>query len=122
MRLLYVEDDEDNRDVMTAYLDASGFDVSVAGTAAEAAALLAGARFDVVLLDMSLPDRDGGWVAKTAREAAPGVPVVMLTGWGLAVDPRVRRHVDLVVTKPVVPAGLIERLRILVRRRRGEGA
>ena len=114
-RLLYVEDDEDHRELLSAFLGASGFAVTTARNAAEAVGALNRADFDVLLADVSLPDRDGWHVAAEARARRPGVRVVMLSGYdrdylaagsspGLA---------DEIVTKPVAPLDLLSRLRSL---------
>ncbi|MBK9116727.1 MAG: response regulator transcription factor [Betaproteobacteria bacterium] len=59
-------------------------DMQVAGEAAtgsEAVALVRGGEFDVVLLDISMPDRNGIDTLKTLRQIAPAMPVLMLSGY-----------------------------------------
>src|SRR5262245_53095747 len=113
MRLLYVEDDEDHRELFAAFLGASGFLVTTAKTGAEATAALEVTDYDVLLADVTLPDLDGWQVAAAARARRPGVRVVMLTGYdrdNLALA-TAGSLADEVVTKPVTPLDLLTRLR-----------
>jgi CheY-like chemotaxis protein len=85
VRILLVEDDELNQALVKAVLARasdpalSGAQLTVAGTVAQARAALSGGQFDVVLLDMRLPDSAGIFLATELRlssEAAPAVIAV----------------------------------------------
>ncbi len=104
MRVLYVEDDEDNREITAAQLAQLGHEVVVTARAADAeAALDDGEAFDVVVVDLHLPDGDGWGVARVVKERVPGTPVVLLTGWGgvIAADVAHARGVEGVILKPI---------------------
>ncbi|HEX9108559.1 MAG TPA: response regulator [Longimicrobiales bacterium] len=81
-KILLVEDDESLRQAFRLLLEEFGFQVSEAGTAAEALDAVAADLPSLVLLDLGLPDRPGLEVARELK-AAPGtraMPVVALTG------------------------------------------
>ena len=82
-RVLLVEDSPMISGALRMLLEAGGFDVTIAATAAEAAAWKGPERPDVMLLDVGLPDGDGLSVIRTlaARGVKPGVTYAM-TGHG----------------------------------------
>ncbi|HUG53194.1 MAG TPA: sigma-54 dependent transcriptional regulator, partial [Vicinamibacteria bacterium] len=80
--VLVVEDEAYVRESLCEMLRDRGYEVAAAGTVEEAAARLARAPVDVVLTDFRLPGGDGLELVRRAREAAPDVPVVVLTGQG----------------------------------------
>jgi DNA-binding response OmpR family regulator len=78
-RILIVEDHADAGDAIRMLLAASGHDVRVAGTVAAAIAACNDTPFDLMLLDLTLPDGDG---LEVLAGVAGGSPVtVALTGW-----------------------------------------
>lgn len=78
---LVVEDDPDIRTIITINLEMEGFTLRAVSTVAEAERELAAGTFDLILLDVMLPDRDGlSFLAQLRAEAATAdVPVVLLT-------------------------------------------
>jgi len=83
IRVLLIEDNEADALLLKHTLsDAGGdcFDLTHAELMAEARELLASRPFDVVLLDLSLPDSQGLRTVERANAAAPGLPIVVLTG------------------------------------------
>ncbi len=80
--LLLVDDDDAFRQVLARELARAGFDVSAAGSGAEALRRVAEREPEVVLLDLRLPDMDGLEVLKAIREKSPAVDVILLTGHG----------------------------------------
>ena len=79
IRVLIVEDDEDNRFVLEESLRSQGAGVEAVAAAAEAADILD--RFDIVLADYDLPDHDGIWLLEQAMRLSPPVPVILLSGY-----------------------------------------
>ncbi|MEA3245807.1 MAG: response regulator [Gemmatimonadota bacterium] len=88
-RILLVEDNEMNRDMLSRRLLRRGFVVEIAvdGAAGVARALEGG--WDLILMDMSLPEIDG-WEAtrqiRAARDAAAQVPIIALTAHAMSGD------------------------------------
>jgi len=79
MRLLVVEDEPDLTEAVGAYLSAAGHAVDRALTAAEAGAALAAMTYDLVLLDLQLPDGDGLAVLRDLRARGARTPVLIVT-------------------------------------------
>src|ERR1700733_1454249 len=83
LKVLLVEDNPVSAQLakaMLGHIDASAFDVQTAGSLMDALDLLGNGGFDVILLDLSLPDSDGIGTLTTIRVHAPHVPVLVLTG------------------------------------------
>src|SRR3984885_10665686 len=83
MKVLMVEDNAVSAQLaksMLMHADASNFEVQTAGSLMDALDLLGAGGFDVILLDLSLPDSDGIGTLTAIRVHAPQVPVLVLTG------------------------------------------
>src|SRR5690554_4147486 len=80
-RIAVVEDDAEFRDqVLLPILSRAGFAVTAMGSALELYRELLSSHYDLVLLDIGLPDEDGLSIAGHLRERSPLVGIVMLTG------------------------------------------
>jgi two-component system OmpR family response regulator len=79
-RLLVVDDEDTIRELLCGSLRFAGYEVTSAGSGAEALRASLSARPDLVLLDVMMPDGDGFEVARRIRSAGgPEVPVIFLT-------------------------------------------
>ncbi len=81
VQILFVEDHEDTARVLGRILRNAGFDLSHAGTVAEARALAGTRRFDLLISDLGLPDGSGLDLMKALREAQ-GMKGIALSGFG----------------------------------------
>ncbi len=118
LRALVVEDEPDLRLAVRLHLEAEGFEVAEAGDGQAALITLHDERFDVVLLDLRLPKRDGLDVLRTLRAAGDTTPVVCVTARAEEAD-RIRGldlGADDYVTKPFSAAELMARVRAVLRR------
>ena len=79
MRLLAVEDEPDLAEVVADYLGGAGHAVDLALTADEAEAALASTAYDLILLDLQLPDGDGLRLLRQLRQAGNRTPVMIVT-------------------------------------------
>ncbi|MDQ7909156.1 response regulator transcription factor [Phytohabitans sp. ZYX-F-186] len=129
MRLLVVEDEEDLAEAVRLGLVRAGYAVDVAGDAAQAYDRLAVNAYDLMLLDINLPDADGFGVCHAIRrgevpvEGGSDLRVLMLTARG-ALHDRVRgldEGADDYLVKPFALAELLARVRALLRRDTGGG-
>ncbi len=87
-RILVVEDNKQNRDMLTRRLERRGYDVVVAEDGEAAIGMAQADPPDLILMDMSLPVLDG-WEATRRLKAAPdtaGIPVIALTAHAMAGD------------------------------------
>jgi GAF domain-containing protein/anti-sigma regulatory factor (Ser/Thr protein kinase) len=104
LRILVIDDDEDVRAAVTELLEELGHTVVQAAGGQEALEWLA-AHGDVqlVITDLGMPGLNGWAVARAIKDRAPRLPVVLLTGWGVAVGAMAteRAAVDAVIAKPV---------------------
>jgi len=83
--ILFVEDHEDTARVLGRILRNAGFDVSHAGTVADARALAASKRFDLLISDLGLPDGSGLELMRALRDAQ-GMKGIALSGFGTDED------------------------------------
>ncbi|HTS02375.1 MAG TPA: sigma-54 dependent transcriptional regulator, partial [Thermoanaerobaculia bacterium] len=81
LRILVVDDEEVIRDVLESLLEREGWTVSTAEDAAEALELFESEPYDVVLLDLMLPDRPGLEVLRDMRRHDPDAVIVIVTAY-----------------------------------------
>jgi DNA-binding response OmpR family regulator len=118
MRLLLVEDDAQIADSLARGLRRGGDTVDVHGNGRDADAALRGAGYDLMILDLGLPDRDGTAVLSELRGRDDHTPVLVLTARDELSD-RVRAldlGADDYLTKPFEFAELQARIRAIARR------
>lgn len=121
MRLLLVEDNPPLADVISRALQQAGYVIDWGKNCREADCWLLGQQYDVVLLDLGLPDADGSEVLRRLRTAGNRTPVLVLSARE-AVDERVRLldlGADDYVVKPIALNELEARVRSLMRRSHG---
>ncbi len=121
MRILVVEDNKTLAGGLAAVLRAAGYAVDVVHDGVSAEAVLAAESFDLVVLDLSLPQMDGLDVLRGMRARKNASAVLILTARG-ALDERVRGldlGADDYMTKPFEVSELEARVRVLLRRQAG---
>lgn len=121
MRLLLVEDEEQLRELVQRSLSRSGFAVDAVGEIADAQAALASSRYDVIILDLGLPDGDGLTLLRELRGRRDATPVLVLTARD-GVDDRVEglnSGADDYLLKPFAMPELLARIKALLRRPSG---
>jgi CheY-like chemotaxis protein len=87
-KILVVEDNEMNRDMLSRRLKRKGYEVLIAADGAQGVALARSGAPDLILMDMSLPVLDG-WEATRQLKAAPetqSIPIIALTAHAMAGD------------------------------------
>ena len=118
--ILIVEDDAKVRLLLRRCFEGEGFRVSEAGSGAEAIERLAAGTFDLVTLDLQLPDGDGFAVGREIRVRS-AVPIIMVTGKGDTIDRVVGLELgaDDYITKPFQLREVVARVRAVLRRTAG---
>ncbi|MGG4459053.1 response regulator [Brevibacillus sp. HB1.4B] len=121
--ILLVEDDENIRELVRLYLQASGFQVREAEDMRQAQAMVLSEQLDMVLLDILLPDGSGLELCQTWRQSGIHVPVLFLSCKNDTEDMIAGLDLggDDYVTKPFDPNLLISRVKAHLRRRSIQG-
>ena len=117
-RVLLVEDNELNRDMLSRRLRRRGYDLAIAVDGAEAIAIASAQTFDLILMDMSLPVIDG-WEATRRLKAQPhtkDVPIIALTAHAMRGDREqaLEAGCDDYDTKPIDLKRLIGKMKLFL--------
>ena len=117
-KLLYVEDNEMNRDMLSRRLQRRGFEVLIAADGEQGVSLAAAERPDLILMDMNLPILDG-WEATRRLKAAPDtqrIPIIGLTAHAMVADRDkcLEAGCDDYDTKPVELTRLLDKIERLL--------
>lgn len=120
MKILYVEDNDDNIYMLERRLKRAGFIVMIARDGAEGVAMAGAEQPDLILMDMGLPVLDG-WEATRQIKAAPQtkhIPVIALTANAMTGDEAkaIAAGCDDFDTKPVELPRLLEKMQALLPR------
>ena len=107
VNILLAEDAPDNLFLLTLVLEDEGAKVCGVEDGVLALEKLRGSKFDLAILDLSLPGMDGDKVAIQANEDGNAVKKVALTGH-ISLDKESEDAFDLVLQKPILPEVLVE--------------
>jgi two-component system, cell cycle response regulator DivK len=121
-KILLVEDNEMNRDMLSRRLTRSGYEVVIAVQGEEGVALARSAAPDMILMDMSLPVLDG-WEATRRLKGDPetrDIPVIALTAHAMSGDREKAQEAgcDDFDTKPVEYTRLLSKIQSLLEKRK----
>jgi len=124
MRLLAVEDERELSELVKANLGRHGFAVDLASTLADARACLMTTTYDVILLDLQLPDGDGLDLLRAVRDTGQTIPVIALTARDTIADrvAGLNQGADDYLVKPFALDELVARIHAVVRRMTGAKA
>ena len=119
--ILCVDDNEQILSVRTFLLETRGYRVVAAHSAQEALTVLdqyLPGTLDLILCDLLMPQMDGNELVRRAKQLHPGLPAMIVSGTVNAFDRAL--HADVFLPKGASsPAEMIERIRVLVARKRG---
>ncbi len=116
--VLSVEDNEDNRDMLSRRLIRRGYEIDIAVDGEEGIEKAAQKVYDLILLDMSLPRMDGYGVAQAIRATASKVPIIALTAHAMQGDREktLQAGCDEYETKPAELTRLLKKMDALLGR------
>ena len=110
--ILIVDDEAAITTALQTLLTQAGYDVAIAHAGSDAVTLSASTSYDLIILDIMLPDIDGYEVCRRIRQAPDYVPIVMLTARDEPLDKLLglETGADLYLTKPFEPRELLAHL------------
>jgi DNA-binding response OmpR family regulator len=116
-RILVVEDDPVLLKILEAAIDYGGFSSQSVGSGDAALSAFKASKFDAVLMDLGLPDYDGGELLKSFRQLS-NLPIIVVSGRGSERDKieALDLGADDFVPKPFLPGELLARIRAALRR------
>lgn len=117
-KILYVEDDEMNRDMLSRRLERKGYEVILATDGKEGVAKARSEAPDLILMDLSLPELDG-WEASRQIKASPEthpIPIIALTAHAMVGDQQkaIEAGCDDYDTKPIELQRLLAKIELLL--------
>ena len=117
-RILVIEDDRDVQKALTRLFEAEGFAIDVAGNGAAGLEMFRAAAPSVLVLDLSLPGTPGQDVCREISQAAPSLPIIILSAKTEVMDKVLLLELGAhdYVTKPFSPRELLARVRTAMRR------
>ncbi|MFM2208087.1 MAG: hypothetical protein RL213_2062 [Bacteroidota bacterium] len=117
-RILLAEDDPNFGSVLKNYLELNEYDVTLAVDGNEAYDRFLSAAFDICLLDVMMPKKDGFTLAKEIREKDSGIPIIFLTAKTMKEDMLSGFQVgaDDYITKPFDSEVLIYKIKAILKR------
>src|SRR5512137_2177969 len=123
-RILVVEDESDIATVLEGDLKLEGYEVEIVGDGEAAVRLAREAPFDLILLDVMLPRKDGFEVCRELRRGGVRTPIILLTARTEEAEKVLGLELgaDDYVTKPFSPKELRARIKAMLRRAGGEPA
>lgn len=116
--ILVVDDDPEIRRLLSRFLAEQGFRVAAAGSRADFDERMAEGQFDLVILDVMLPDGSGLDICRGLRSRNPGICIILVTALKEEVDRIVGLELgaDDYIGKPFSPRELVARIRAVLRR------
>ena len=115
-RVLVIDDDPDNLELVKFILEGEGFEATIVNNGLEALAKFGTVEFDLVLLDIMLPDIAGWDVLKKIKERNAAIPVIIVTAKAKNIDKLLGMKVlkaDDYITKPFLKKELIDKVKRL---------
>jgi two-component system alkaline phosphatase synthesis response regulator PhoP len=118
LRILLVEDESSLALTLSDLLTAEGYQVRIAGDGDAALTQLSQMDYDLILLDVMLPKKNGFDVCRELRETRNEIPILMLTAMGQVSDrvTGLKIGADDYMAKPFDPSELLARVEALLRR------
>ena len=116
--ILIVEDEIDIAELLKLYLESEGFNVNIASDGIEAEKLMDDKNFDMALVDIMMPRRNGYDLIKKVREYNLKLPIIVLSAKNLDNDKIVALNLgaDMYITKPFNPLEVVANIKALFRR------
>jgi signal transduction histidine kinase len=118
-RILLVDDDPEVSDIIGLTLEHLGHRVTVVTSGGEALSAFERNDYRLVITDLGMPDISGLDVARAVKATKPTTPVMLITGWGVQLDPEQMRDIDSVIEKPFGKDALLAQMAELLPAKNG---
>lgn len=114
--ILVVDDEEDFRTVFSSVLSSAGYEITMAKSGEEAIEAIRNRTFDLVVLDINMPNINGIQVLDWIRKDFPAMKVIIMTGYydEAHIDESLRRGADEVFGKPFQVGNVLNSVRRLL--------
>lgn len=121
-KILVAEDDPNLGIILTEYLEAKGYEPTLAKDGVEGWKKFSNQEFDCCILDVMMPEKDGFTLGKEIRAANESIPIIFLTAKSMKEDTIAgfQSGGDDYITKPFSMEELLLRLKAILRRTKGE--
>lgn len=121
-RILVAEDDPNLGIILAEYLEAKGYETTLAKDGVEGWKEFSSGKYDCCILDVMMPNKDGFTLAKEIRQVNDKVPIIFLTAKSMKEDTLLgfKAGGDDYITKPFSMEELLVRLKAILRRTKGE--
>ncbi|MDP4222636.1 MAG: response regulator transcription factor [Bacteroidota bacterium] len=118
MKVLLAEDDRDFGNILSQYINISGYEVTLARDGKEAWEVFSQSKPDICVLDVMMPEMDGFTLAEKIKDVQPDIPIIFLTAKSLKEDivRGLKIGADDYITKPFDPEVLILRIGNILKR------
>ena len=113
MKILVVDDDAIVIKSCRRILEAEGFEVSAVPSADSALEAIKNSDFDLMLVDVKMPQRDGMYLMREVKKSRPGVPIIVMSGYPTpeTITEVLRLGATLFIPKPFRPDELMKSVR-----------
>ena len=122
LKILLCEDDENLGMLLREYLDAKNYEAELCADGEEGYRAFLKGKFDICVLDVMMPKKDGFTLAQEIRAGSPEMPIIFLTAKTLKEDilEGFKIGADDYITKPFSMEELVFRIEAILRRVRGK--
>jgi DNA-binding NtrC family response regulator len=116
MKILIVDDDPIVLDSCRLVLEAEGFDAFSVPSANKAIKAMKNDHFDLLLIDVKMPERDGLYLMRKVKERWPGIPMVVMSGYPTpeTITDGMKSGAAKFIAKPFTPEELLKIVRQVV--------
>lgn len=110
MKIMVVDDDTIVLDSCEIVLKPEGFDVRLVSSANKALKIMEGNRFDLLLIDIKMPEHDGVWLIQEIKKMWPEIPLIVMSGYPTTETIALVNEMGVTsfIAKPFTPDELLE--------------
>ncbi len=121
VKVLIVDDDPIVLDSCKRVFEAEGFEVCLVPSADQALKVIKNTIFDILLIDVKMPERDGMYLIRAVKKQRPEIPVVVMSGYPTpeTIAEGLKLGAEEFIAKPFTPDELLKIVRQVLQKRKG---